>query len=134
MDTKCSFYDMEESVEHLFFKCEYTGALWRLILQKCGVYRTNESWRKEKQWYMQHLRGKSLRKMVCKLALQCSVAAVWYERNMRTFEGKQSCKDIQYFQIVNTIIHRVGSWKGIKRSRKNWEYCLSWGFLDKIFK
>lgn len=99
----------------------------------CERYRTNMMWPQERQWCINNLKGKSFKNMVCKLALQCVVAAIWYERNSRTFE-KQSCTvDAIYFQVMSTIMHRVNTWRKIKKSKKNWNFSIEWGFSQLIF-
>ncbi|GAA0159495.1 hypothetical protein LIER_16255 [Lithospermum erythrorhizon] len=45
----------------------YSAQVWRLVLQKLGEYRGCYVWRSERQWYIDNLGGKSLKRRVIEL-------------------------------------------------------------------
>lgn len=132
-DGKCSFCNEQETMNHLFFQCDF-WALWRLILQKCNMYRANRPWNEETIWCIEHLQGKSFPKLLCKLALQNVVAVVWYERNARSFGRTPTNLDRLYFQVVSTMVHRANILRKIRKSKRNWLLSVEWGMNQHIFE
>lgn len=75
-----------ESIDHLFFKCSYSEAIWRQIIRKCRVVGIPHSWHLLIPWASSSWNGKSARSVVKRLCLAASVYFIWKERNCRISE------------------------------------------------
>ncbi|XP_074290981.1 uncharacterized protein LOC141617715 [Silene latifolia] len=90
-----------ETHTHLFFKCDFSSALWRCILGWMRIYdRSNDLW-KELPWCLsrysrKHWKGSWYR--------SCISATIWLERNSRTFAGKET----SLLVLVQQIQFQVG--------------------------
>ncbi|GAA0166731.1 hypothetical protein LIER_21821 [Lithospermum erythrorhizon] len=46
------------------------------------------------------------------------------KRNSRVFGGEPMSTDVLYRRIVSIVHHRGCSWRGLKRTKANWDMCL----------
>ncbi|XP_074289163.1 uncharacterized protein LOC141614304 [Silene latifolia] len=79
-----------ETHTHLFFKGEFSDALWRQLLGWMQVFgRTNDLW-KELTWCLSRRRRKYWKIDWFRYCLTAVIYVVWQERNARLFTGKES--------------------------------------------
>ncbi|XP_059629603.1 uncharacterized protein LOC132272474 [Cornus florida] len=77
-----------ESLDHLFFKCKYSCAIWEFIQHVTSYYTKPNSWRELIDWCSYNWsRGKWL---THKLLLSAAIYFIWQERNTRAFRNKSS--------------------------------------------
>ena len=68
-----------------------------------------------------------------RLSLAATVYYIWWARNRKIFNSMyQNCD-----QIVKMIISEIDTmamnWKGVRKSKENWELSLTWSFDQCIF-
>ena len=89
--------------DHLFFGCDYSKGIWQRILTLSGVIRETGSWAEELAWAESHLKGKSMRSIVLRLAWKAFIYHVWRERNSRK-NNQNSQSSTQIFEQIKGII------------------------------
>ena len=116
-----------ETRDHLFFGCDYSKDVWQRILALCEVRREIGSWAKEIAWAMSHMKGKSMRSIVLRLAWKAFIYHVWRERNSRkNTQNSQSSTQI-FEQIKGVICIKIAELKGAAESTTNREFIHNWG-------
>ncbi|GAA0174646.1 hypothetical protein LIER_43983 [Lithospermum erythrorhizon] len=130
----CEFCDGNESIEHLFFSCEYMKVVWSKMLMYPHMYHAHSSCRDELEWLIGHCKGKSLKAKMCRASFCCVIYCIWMERNKRIFKNEKKSIEELLLLCVNTIRNKVYSWKNIANTRKNWDLCIEWGLPLSIFK
>ena len=65
------------------FGCSYSIAIWRAILQLCGLRREVHGWAAELNWAVKKLKGRSLVSIILRVAWRAFVYFIWRERNQR---------------------------------------------------
>ncbi|GAA0185198.1 hypothetical protein LIER_32486 [Lithospermum erythrorhizon] len=118
VSTQCVFCSCSESQEHLFFACEFTAQLWRLVLQKLGLYRRTCGWQQERAWCIEYLKGRSLKRRIGQIALMSTVHTIWMERNGRVFGGVASFLDRLYYRILNDVYTELAPGEELRRPSK----------------
>lgn len=89
VDTECCLCGQEdESLEHLFFSCQYSGELWEQLTSWCKVARRRQSWDLEKLYLIQQCRSKSSKQTMYRSVVTVTVYLVWKERNARRMKGE----------------------------------------------
>ncbi|WMV57941.1 hypothetical protein MTR67_051326 [Solanum verrucosum] len=84
-----------ESIQHLFFGCNYTGQLWARLLKWMHIQRPCMEWEGGLKWVEKWCKGKSSRAEVYKITLTAAVYFIWKESNQRVFQQKRrSIEDI----------------------------------------
>ncbi|XP_058751690.1 uncharacterized protein LOC131624792 [Vicia villosa] len=69
-DGKCMFCRKEETQEHLFFACDFTGEIWRKMLNWIGMDKFPQDWKTEKAWLCMETSKKAGRDSFSRLLLQ----------------------------------------------------------------
>ncbi|GAV75138.1 zf-RVT domain-containing protein [Cephalotus follicularis] len=77
-----------ETIDHSFFGCRFTGAVWKQTLAKCGFKRIVQPWNGEAKWVILRLRGKNFKIWITKIALATCIYHCWMERNSRIFRNE----------------------------------------------
>ncbi|GAA0159901.1 hypothetical protein LIER_16579 [Lithospermum erythrorhizon] len=108
----CVFCSCDESQDHLFFHCVFSAQVWRLMLQRLGVYRGSATWRVERQWYIDNVGGRSLQSRLMQVSFMCTVYVIWKEGNSRVFGGVPVSADVLFHRVVSIVHDRVCSWRG----------------------
>ncbi|XP_019228669.1 PREDICTED: uncharacterized protein LOC109209786 [Nicotiana attenuata] len=88
----------EESMEYIWFGCEYARTIWALLLQWLNEKHQIGSWEEEIEWLKRRTASKARGEILIFL-FTTMVYHVWAERNKRRFQGKtvacnQRIKDI----------------------------------------
>lgn len=68
-----------ENVEHLFFKCVYSKAIWRCVLVAINVKRNPLSWNREVSWFTRKASSKSLIAKIRRTAMLASIYIIYME-------------------------------------------------------
>ncbi|XP_059301937.1 uncharacterized protein LOC132053858 [Lycium ferocissimum] len=56
----CSLCEEEdESIEHLFFECTFSNALWTTMLRWMGLHRAAMGWQQEVTWAINYAKGQN---------------------------------------------------------------------------
>lgn len=70
-----------ETVSHFFFECEYSAAVWGVVLQWLGISRRPQKWEDELMIVVSQFRSNSGMQQIYRMALSTSVYLLWKERN-----------------------------------------------------
>nr|XP_009793629.1 PREDICTED: uncharacterized protein LOC104240481 [Nicotiana sylvestris] len=90
MDKTCLLCNKEnETMQHIFFKCEITGKVWDGLLRWQGIQRSHKNWQDEIAWMEKMAKGKSARPAICRIILAAAIYHCWQERNFVTFQKKR---------------------------------------------
>ncbi|XP_056688244.1 uncharacterized protein [Spinacia oleracea] len=83
-DTLCCLCKQEqEDIDHLFFLCSWSTALWSRVLHWIGCDKQAGSWTSEIDFVSAHVAGNVAKHQIYRMALFTSVYFVWRERNQR---------------------------------------------------
>ncbi|XP_075104573.1 uncharacterized protein LOC142178608 [Nicotiana tabacum] len=77
-----------ESIQHLFFECQYAAELWKMMLKWQGISRNIYGWSEELKWAENWTRSRNAKSELFKMVLAECVYFVWQERNARLFQDK----------------------------------------------
>ena len=108
--------------DHLFFGCDYSKGIWQRILALCGVRRETESWAEEIAWAVSHMKGKSIRSIVLRLAWKVFIYHVWRERNSRKNNQNSQSSTQTFEQIKGIICIKIAELKGAAKSTTNRQF------------
>ncbi|GAA0165089.1 hypothetical protein LIER_44151 [Lithospermum erythrorhizon] len=162
-DLKCMFCNANETQNHLFFECEFSGKIWRRLLCMLNMYRQHKPWDWQKNWLLEVRTCCRVQKLL-KLRGCVVVYWIWRERNERhtthsmkiyrlmttptsraydsrrvvtrnerVFGSKRRDEECIIQLVVSQVCDKMNSLRGIKRSCKDWEMAVIWGLSSKIF-
>lgn len=120
--------------DHLFFDCSHSRAVWMEILRRNHVYRGPYNWEEEKNWFLLHSKGKTLKKSVLKISLAAAVYGIWCERNLRIFQQKSLEAAFLGSKVCNNIRDAKLAWRKIRSTQKNKVLCRTWGVPLSILR
>ena len=100
--------DEMESREHMFFGCLYSRSIWEVILTKCGIKRKIGSWTEKLEWAIQHLKGKSMKSTIMRIAWKAFIYCIWRERNNRVHNNASETA-VQVFEPSKRLY--VSKWR-----------------------
>lgn len=132
VDPVCILCNQEdESIQHLFFKCSFSGGIWETILSRFYLYRKAEDWDSELAWAIGFCKGKSFKSVVARLAFAAAVYHIWLERNFRVFGGRSRCQREVLDCIEENLRLRMCMGK-FPNSGVNRTICDSWHVSRRI--
>lgn len=101
----CLCRQKDESVEHLFFECEFSGEVWERLTAWCRIDRGRKPWEEEKSHLMLQCRTKNGKQSMYRCVLSVAIYLVWKERNARRMKGKstQVSEIIEQGKVVMAI-------------------------------
>ncbi|XP_019242001.1 PREDICTED: uncharacterized protein LOC109229805 [Nicotiana attenuata] len=103
-ETLCTMCHMNnETVQHLFFDCDYSNEIWQKLLSWKGVMRRKKQWKEEVQWAEKNAAGKNAGAEIYRMVLAAAVNHIWQARNNIIFQEKQ----INAQSIVKTIVQEI---------------------------
>ncbi|XP_043708989.1 uncharacterized protein LOC122658147 [Telopea speciosissima] len=102
VDSTCVLCQKEaETIDHLFFHCDFSAAIWRKVLGLNGFERDPlATWKEEIQWLTLHFGGNTLVSSVRKFSFVATVYRIWLERNTRVHQQVSLTSDSVLHQIV----------------------------------
>ncbi|XP_016512084.1 uncharacterized protein LOC107829150 [Nicotiana tabacum] len=91
--------DIEETHDHLFFKCPYSQSLWKGMLGWLRYQRSVANWEAGVKWLSVNANNRNPRKTILGVVFAAAVYHIWMKRNDRRFqnqkrEAKDRAKDI----------------------------------------
>ncbi|XP_057246782.1 uncharacterized protein LOC130589526 [Beta vulgaris subsp. vulgaris] len=92
----------EESVQHLFFVCDYFASIWRRVCQIIGASSSGSTFDQECVIAIAKARGSTRKAKIYTMCFSETIYAVWGQKK-KIFNGK--CLDCS--QVVKEIIFRV---------------------------
>lgn len=69
--------EAEESIEHLFFECKETAAMWHKIQRMCLVYSGSYGWSEELAWTSENWKTKAFPDRIKRAAMAITVYHIW---------------------------------------------------------
>ncbi|GAV66711.1 zf-RVT domain-containing protein, partial [Cephalotus follicularis] len=121
-----------ESIDHLFFGCEFTAGVWNLCLRKFGFRRGCRPWMEGAAWVTDKLRGRSFKGWISRVALAAVVYFCWTERNNRVFRNEyRDITDIQNL-IGLTVLSKCQGMKMFPDSLVNRDISGNWGIPERL--
>ncbi|XP_075101599.1 uncharacterized protein LOC142177038 [Nicotiana tabacum] len=99
--------DTEETLNHLFFECNYSKTIWHKLLQWTGMQRQVRSWNEELVWLANITRSKHPRASILAFIFSATVYHVWMERNSRSFQQLKRTS-IDRLKEIALQLHIVG--------------------------
>lgn len=115
----------KETIEHLFFDCDFSNTIWSKVLKAINVGRKPLPWTREVSWFCRKAAGKTLLAKARKTALAASVYTVWRARNSVIFQRKNINEEEVFEQIRElmtiTYLSQDTQRGGGQRMVKNWE-------------
>ncbi|XP_059654266.1 uncharacterized protein LOC132300982 [Cornus florida] len=96
-----------ESLDHLFFSCNYSSHIWRVIQEVTRFTFQPHSWSDLIAWCSTHWISQKF--LVHKLLLSAAVYFLWMERNSRAFRNKSSSPQHVMSQIKSSVRARLAS-------------------------
>ncbi|XP_075096316.1 uncharacterized protein LOC142174423 [Nicotiana tabacum] len=104
IDQTCSLCNKEnKTMQHIFFKCEFTGKIWNGLLRWQGIQRSHHNWKEDITWMVKITKGKSARAAIYRMTLAAAVYHRWRERNFVIFQKKRRTTN----SLINHIIQEV---------------------------
>lgn len=89
MDDTCCLCGQElEEVDHLFFGCEYSSAIWVGVADYAGIHRGPERWTTERSYLLTQCSTNSSKQRLYRCFVNVLVYNIWKERNCRRMKGK----------------------------------------------
>ncbi|XP_057951002.1 uncharacterized protein LOC131145838 [Malania oleifera] len=88
-DLKCGFCkELDESIDHIFFKCKYSSHVWDYIRSLLGISRSTTSLKEVVKWLHREEKGKAVKASGSKIVLATTVYFLWHFKNRKRFEEK----------------------------------------------
>ncbi|XP_077246059.1 uncharacterized protein LOC143885903 [Tasmannia lanceolata] len=106
-DLKCPLcHTAHESIDHIFFQCSYSRWVWNSVLWGFNLRKNpKRSLLFEEEWLRRCSRGKVQSATALRLAFQTAIFFIWFERNKRIHEKKETHKQ----SVLKHILHSVRS-------------------------
>ena len=82
-----------EDRDHLIFQCLFTKRIWKIISNWCLVRHQKFHQNEVMSWGKTELRGKSLKSVVCRLALWSGMYHIWQQRYAVIHQGRIKYKE-----------------------------------------
>ncbi|XP_010672798.2 uncharacterized protein LOC104889302 [Beta vulgaris subsp. vulgaris] len=94
-----------ESIEHLFFECQYSSVVWMQILSIINICRRSNGFTHELQEVCRKAHSNTRRARVYVMLFTETVYIVWIQRNLKIFQNNL----MQPERLVREIIFRVAA-------------------------
>ena len=108
-ELRCTFCNLcQDSHEHLFFQCQYTGKVW-CLMQEFIDKRFSFNWKSIIDEFSKLKANRSIWSTMRRLVLGATVYFVWQERNARLFKDKERSAETLVQNIMDSIKWRIMS-------------------------
>ncbi|XP_058742336.1 uncharacterized protein LOC131614805 [Vicia villosa] len=106
VDCECAFCSSGESVEHLFFCCNYTKGIWEEVLKWLKVRHAPLGWKEEVTWLVKICKSKNCRAQIMKMAIAETIYEIWWDRNMIVHNRENRDRNISK-KVIDNIVYRM---------------------------
>jgi len=117
----------QETIQHLFFECQFSAYLWSLSRIKLGLTGPILFLQEEAMLIQEKFKAKVKSTILTKITLAANVWHIWKERNLRVFQLQQSHKVMVFRRLYEDIrlLMRTCTWKvdrekELKAKLSNW--------------
>lgn len=110
VDHACCFCSREEeTMDHLFFGCEFSRDVWRKVAVMGGVYSDAAQWHEGRRLLEAHCTNSNGKQRVYRSMVCVLIYHIWKERNGRRMKGSVNSADV----IANQCMFML-AWCGLK--------------------
>ncbi|XP_058732652.1 uncharacterized protein LOC131636780 [Vicia villosa] len=113
-ESTCVFCPAMESIDHLFFQCKVSAAIWHRMLQWLGYSQTVQNWNVERVWLIKELSKKGWRRLLLKMILAETTYAIWRARNDIVFNNTPMDQASILDQIQHIVYIRGRGYKKLQ--------------------
>lgn len=104
---------VDESHNHLFFRCTYTGFFWNRLTSFADHHWPVDSWENVLQWAgTRFIKKKRFNCLLAKHMLATAVYFIWTERNRRIFQSQNKPAGILVHEAITHIRLLLMNYKG----------------------
>jgi len=123
----CSLcYSNFDSHTHLFFECDYSKQVWKLIRDWASMNHVSPSWQHIIQQLIADSKSKSIVAIIGRLVVASAAYFIWQERNARAFNEHPRPPEILAKHILRTVQYRLLGLK-LKRTARVVHTLNRWG-------
>lgn len=95
VEQTCCLCDVEEeTLDHLFFQCEFSGGVWKEVVEWGGISRLPHDWSEERRIMITQYRSSTRKQSMYRCMLTVIVYEIWRERNRRRMQSVSSSIEI----------------------------------------
>ncbi|XP_048493231.1 uncharacterized protein LOC125493761 [Beta vulgaris subsp. vulgaris] len=95
-----------ESINHLYFECDYAREVWDACLHVLHISRPIEPFGTEIKQACKMIQGKQAKHELYGMLFAEAVYAIWIQRNARKFQHNFTCSQVVFRQIVYHVACR----------------------------
>ncbi|KAL7161753.1 hypothetical protein ACSBR2_042265 [Camellia fascicularis] len=129
-DFNCPFCQYHtENHSHLFFNCMFSLKVWNAIKVKCNV-----NWPDIVPLAVKESKNKSLKSVIARLSLLCTIYHIWIERNNRIFNKEMKPEEIVTKSIVQMVRGRLMLVQNLPGSAGDAWFLQQWNLTESILK
>lgn len=121
--------EVNDSHEHLFFKCKYSKEVWKRARQDCKIHCLIDSWKKVLEELILMPNKQSIWIIVKKIVFATNVYFLWQERNLRLFQNCKRDWDTIWKAIQDNVKLKLSSLKVLKTAKFREVFDI-WGIVD----
>nr|GEV28524.1 hypothetical protein [Tanacetum cinerariifolium] len=93
---------VNDSHDHLFFKCDYSKEIWRKLKIKMNMTNVSSDWKDIIKKLVNHPCNNVVRSVVRRINVATAIYYIWKERNLRIFNNaKVPCENVLQMIIEN---------------------------------
>ncbi|GAV59045.1 zf-RVT domain-containing protein, partial [Cephalotus follicularis] len=123
-----------ETVDHLFFECTFTKAVWSKVLKlKNCLPPASWNWENTATWAFEHKVGKQFRYWMRRAGLAATVYHCWRERNNRIFRQSVASSDHLRTCIMSNVSAKAALCLRIHDTPTNRSIVVNWEIEESIF-
>ncbi|GAV65526.1 zf-RVT domain-containing protein [Cephalotus follicularis] len=125
----------DESINHLFFECSFTKAVWVKVLKlnNCPTP-TTWNWESTARWALGRTKGKQFHRWMRRIGLAASIYHCWRERNNRIFRQSVASPSRVEERICFDVGSKAAFCRNILDSPTNRAIADNWNIDGNIFK
>ena len=101
----------DESHDHLFFKCQFSSAVWSKLQSLINEQKDDCAWNETVMKFAEKPCNNSIWSIVRRLCLAAAVYGIWRERNNRIFNEERCTHEIVFGKICDQVRCRLSSLK-----------------------
>jgi hypothetical protein len=119
----CCFCSKPETIDHLFFECDFSAQVWNTIKAWIGLNINGSIWSKLLAQIRKKTRGKNGLAMLRKVAIAATVYNIWKARNHMVFQQIRLKESDVAIKIQTEVMLRVSKYKVL--TQRQWYSILS---------